>query len=165
MKFAATITLAALAATLAFGAAPVQTKKVDRRDAAPVQATTIHVTSGYQLTAISIGGVQAHSIRIEGDLASGGQLFPNPNACGLNEFGDSTICTQAWLPPQRFSFEAVGIKDPAEQGRRLYELQGLGSTNKVFLVIPRNQSGTYRLIQKNPTGQHITLLTLTRVSS
>lgn len=165
MRLAATITLSALAATLAFGAAPVQTEKVDRKEAAPVQATAVNVASGYQLTAFSIGGVQVHSLRIEGDLASGGQLFPDPNGCGLNEFGDPTICTMAFLPAQRFTFEKVGIQDPAEQGRRLYQLQGLGSTNEVFLVVPGNQSGPYRLIQKNPTGQHITLLTLTRVSS
>ncbi len=165
MKPAATITIAALAATLVLGAAPAQNEKQRNLKAAPVQSATINVGSSYQLVPFSIGGVTVHSIGIKGNLTGEAQLYLDPNACSLNDFADPVLCTKAWVAPQRITFQKVEIKDPLQQGRSLFELQGLRSNNKTYVVVPRDQAGLYLLIQKNPAGQYITLLALTRISS
>lgn len=148
MKHAGKLALLALAATLISTAPVPRDKKVS-------------VSTAYMLEPLQVEGLnKAHRVGITGTLGGGGNLVLDPNACSLNEFGDPTICTQMAIMPLVFRFQRVDVEDPLKLGRTLYELRGVPSTDKLFLVVPRRPSEEFRLLRRNSDELLVDLVTL-----
>lgn len=75
-----------------------------------------------------------------------GELILDPNRCGLDNFGDPTICTEIAPLPRKVTFQQSRQQDPKGQGRRLFSINGEGFVGNFALIVPARPNGNYRLV-------------------
>jgi hypothetical protein len=75
-----------------------------------------------------------------------GTLVIDPNSQGFNDFGDPRGVTEIATFSVDITVEAVKVEDPAQKGRRLYELMGSELKTRLFLVVSPREAGPSRLI-------------------
>ncbi|MFZ0565322.1 MAG: hypothetical protein WAM28_03970 [Chlamydiales bacterium] len=93
----------------------------------------------------SIEGI--HRIRIQGELGGDATIVLDSNVCGLNQFGDITICTQMYFEPTAIRMKQLRIADPKGMGRFIYQLEGVIDPDyEYYLVTPPKKGGGFRLI-------------------
>jgi hypothetical protein len=88
-----------------------------------------------------------HKITIRGQLGGTGTILLDNNRCGLNLFGDTTICTRNPVSPIDVRITASRAKDPSDGGRRVYRVAG-----RYYLTVPATGLGNYRLAVVNEEG-------------
>jgi hypothetical protein len=91
----------------------------------------------------------AHRILLEADMhAFKGTLTLDPNVCGLNNFGDPTICTE--IAPRKIKVELAptDTADPSGQNRNLYGVIGKGLRNPLFLVELTQPGSSFRFVSR-----------------
>lgn len=134
-----------------FGALVLALLGTVRADDEPLE---FDLTSAYLPTSVAGGNL----ISIKGEIrgqAGKATLVVDPNSCGLDEFGDRTICTQIAPLPQQVSLQQLRTKDPTGKGRRLFSLTGQEFKGKFTLVVPRRPNGTYRLLHVIDNKTHV----------
>ena len=114
----------------------------------------IHLKTAYLQQAVD----GARQISIQGQLGGTGQLQLDPNTCGVNQFGDTTVCTRMAPRLVKVELKQAKLADPTGHGRRLFLISGMPGPAKYFLVVPKNRSGIHRLvIQTGNAHRAITL--------
>ena len=93
-------------------------------------------------------------ISIDGEHGKG-MLGLDPNDCQLNEFGDTTRCTEMGFAWRWVSLHKRDTLDPTGQDRCVYELSNHRLPGEVTLVAPADQAQPYRLIFDAEDGKHV----------
>lgn len=79
-----------------------------------------------------------HGFRIEfeldGNVPAQGTLVMDPNACGLNGFGDRTICTRIAPTHEEVAVTELRVHDPTGQRRRVFDVRQHGLKGDLRLV-------------------------------
>lgn len=118
------------------------------------EGTKLALTTGY----LSQRFAGAHRIMLKAtldDKGGKGTLALDPNTYTLSQFGDHGIGTLIGFQPFKVSLEVVQVEDPAQKGRRLYEIKGPlpdQVKSRLFLVVPAKGAGSYRLISQDKGG-------------
>lgn len=136
------VTTTALCALLLGGpAVPLATAEAG----VEVSVQTIYLTH-------AIGGIRR--IKIEGELGGPGRVVLDPNHCGLNLFGDTTICSEQPVEPYTVELRQLTVRDPSGEGRRVYRLVGNLPPQgyRYYLTVPKSGVGNYRLAVVSPGG-------------
>ena len=99
----------------------------------------------------------AHRIFLVGHLTgpkAGGNLVLDPNACGLDVFGDETICTLMAPRTMPVTFHQLKIKDPQGRGRTVYEIVPKSGqfANRLHVVVPHQLQDSWRLVSQDRSG-------------
>lgn len=91
---------------------------------------------------------QTHRISIEGRAPGNAQVTLDPNVCGINLFGDRTVCTLIATRTVDVKVVQIRLADESSQGRAIYELQGslTQADSRWFLVGPPRGGSHYRLV-------------------
>lgn len=120
------------------------------------QAQKLSLESKYLSSAAS----GYHGYRIDGKLGGAAKLTLDPNSCGLDQWGDRTICTKIALTIKNVTLHEAKIKDPTGQGRRLFSVSGHGLTVDLKLVTTKSaddgwfvltsRSGQRRIVDLDP---------------
>jgi hypothetical protein len=155
---AGVLTGACLLLTAAAVAADGPARRADAKD----KNARLFLTSGY---GHGLPGTWARSVGLQVELddkgAGKGRLFLDPNTLGIDQFGDFTGMTTTALGKElEVTLEEVKFKDGPRGGRKLFEVKGHGLENRLFLVIPRFGSTTYRLVTADKKGQSLDVLLL-----
>lgn len=113
-------------------------KSVVADDEQPLRRFSL--TTAHMIEPIAIGQTKVRRISITGTLdktqANGSAVMTlDPNACGLNPFGDPEICTLIAAPQMKVTLEQVRQDDPKGQGRLLYQVKSLNAPQTVTLVL------------------------------
>jgi hypothetical protein len=83
----------------------------------------------------------------------------DPNSQGFNHFGDPKGVTEIATFSVDITVEAVKVEDPAQKGRRLYELKGSELETRLFLVVSPRDAGPSRLIVRGKDKDYVFPLT------
>ena len=147
----------ALFLVVAVMAADNTARAADEKDT----ATKLSLSSGYGQ---GLPGARARSVHLSATLddkgGGKGTLSLDPNRKEFNQFGDVTSSTEIDFQELSVTLEEVKGKDQPKGGQRLYEIQGHGLGNRLFLVVPAKGGTTYRLVSadKEGKGQAVLLL-------
>ncbi|GAC1472093.1 MAG: hypothetical protein NVSMB9_18940 [Isosphaeraceae bacterium] len=90
-----------------------------------------------------------HRILVEGVLGGRGKMTFDPNQCQVSDAGELSGCTEIALVTRNVTFKLIR----SEGGRRLYDIEGHGIGNTLYLVAPVSPKGAYRLVY-NDRGDH-----------
>lgn len=99
----------------------------------------------------------AHRIFLVGHLTgpmAGGNLLLDPNVCGLDLFGDETICTLMAPRAMPVTFHQLKIKDPQGRGRAVYEIVPKSGqlANRLYVIVPHQLQDSWRLVSQDRSG-------------
>jgi hypothetical protein len=121
--------------------------------AAPAEeGKVLRLVSGYPVTTAGGGRSVALTVTFKGDFGEG-TLALDPNARGLNDFGDPTSTTLIAFKTYSVKLERLRAEDPTGQGRHLYALGGEGLPGTYKLVVPTKAGGAYRLVYRGKDGK------------
>lgn len=112
----------------------------------------IDVGSVYLAHELEVAGHRAHRIRLCGELDGSAALFLDANPCSLDRFGDPVLCTEMAVLPRPVTLTQLAVPDPLGLGRRLYEIRGLRSVERHYLVVPGNSARPALLVQEDASG-------------
>jgi hypothetical protein len=131
-------------------------QSADKADETKLSHRSIHLAAPVQ-----IGESRFYQVTLTGTLQGNGgegELTLDPNACGLDAFGDATICTQIAHVTHPVKFVRLRSLDPQGLNRWLYDVNGLPM--RAFLVVPVNEKAAFRLVFGSDDDKTRTALTL-----
>jgi hypothetical protein len=137
---------------LAVGLAALVLVSAARRATAEEEGARLSLTTGYLFERVDVAQRRfgGHWLRVDVTLDNSGggkgRLEIDPNIQGYNAFGDPTSVTEMAPLSLDVTLEAVKVDDPANKGRRLYELKGQGINARLFLVVSPREARPSRLI-------------------
>ena len=97
-----------------------------------------------------------HQLTVVGDLAGSsgtGHMELDPNWCQLNDFGDRGICTEMAVTERTVTFHRTRTADPSGLNRQLWIINGSPFPGVLFLIVPDDPHGTYRLLYRARNGE------------
>lgn len=91
---------------------------------------------------------RAHGISIVGRAPGSAKVTLDPNVCGINVFGDRTVCTLIAQTTVEVEIFQIRLADESSQGRAIYEMKGElpPEESRWFLVGPPRDGAHYRLV-------------------
>jgi hypothetical protein len=115
--------------------------------------TRLSLSSGYGHGLLGWRSVHL-SATLDGKGGGEGTLSLDPNFKEFDWFGDFTGISTAMRGRElRVTFEEVKAEDRLKGGRRLYEIEGHGLDNRLFLVVPAQGGTTYRIVRADKGGR------------
>jgi hypothetical protein len=118
--------------------------------------TTDYLSERIDVAKTPLGG---HWLRLNVTLdnvgGGKGTLVIDPNSQRFNHFGDPKCATEIATFSVDITVEAVKMEDPAQKGRRLYELKGSELETRLFLVVSPLEAGPSRLIVRGKDNYYV----------
>jgi hypothetical protein len=96
-----------------------------------------------------------HQIRFAGDLKSSdgtASLVLDPNTCGVNQFGDTEICTKINPSSRRVGLTKLRTEDPQGKNRSLWLVSNAPISGNIFFVTSSASPVPTRLIYEPLSG-------------
>ena len=117
-----------------------------------VQAQAILVQTPYLNDPLGRG----RQVTLYGVLDGTGTLTFDPNRCGLNDFGDTEMCTM--MAPANRQVDLIHLRrpDPRGMGRKLYSVRNSGLSGQLYLVVPSDPlCGPFRFVHVTSAGTRV----------
>ncbi len=140
----------------------LSTNGVQSADEKKADEIKLSLNSAYLSSPIKVGQRQYRQIALTGTIKGdegSGTLSLDPNACGLNPFGDTAICTRIATTAQKVKLQRLRMADPKNLGRMLFSVTDDELPKPFSLVVPTNEKASYRLVIGQEAGAQ-TVVTL-----